>query len=81
MSSEQRQTVAGAYAKIEAHEDICALRYNQINQTLADLKGLIRWILGTSATIGIAIFGWMAVQLYNGKAPIQPVPVEVHNVP
>ena len=34
----ERQTVAGAYAKIDSHEEICALRYAQIASTLVDLK-------------------------------------------
>ena len=34
----QAKTVAGAYAKIESHEEICALRYTQIFETLGELK-------------------------------------------
>jgi hypothetical protein len=33
-----RRTTAGAYAKIEAHEDLCAERYRAINETLGELK-------------------------------------------
>lgn len=34
----ERQTVAGAYAKIEGHEDLCAERYRNIDNTLAGFK-------------------------------------------
>jgi hypothetical protein len=33
-----RRTTAGAYAKIEAHEDLCAERYRAINETLGELR-------------------------------------------
>lgn len=33
-----RQTVAGAFAKIESHEDLCAERYAGIHSTLGELK-------------------------------------------
>ena len=33
-----RQTVAGAYARIDAHEDLCAERYGNIHRALADLS-------------------------------------------
>lgn len=32
------QTVAGAYAKIDNHEEVCAERYARIFETLGDLK-------------------------------------------
>lgn len=32
-----RKTVAGAYAKIDKHEDECAIRYGHISETLGDL--------------------------------------------
>ena len=34
----ETQTVAGAYAKIEAHEDLCALRYHNIEQSMSGTK-------------------------------------------
>lgn len=32
------QSVAGAYAKIESHEELCAERYARIFESLGDLK-------------------------------------------
>ena len=60
----ERQTVAGAYEKIASHEDICAVRYKGINDTLGELKGLIHWILGGVASVGLGLIAWMALQLY-----------------
>lgn len=64
----EKQTVAGAYSKIEAHEDICALRYEGINRSIAELKGLLHLILTGTAGVVIAITGWLAVQVFNANA-------------
>ncbi len=55
---EEKKTVAGAYAKIEAHESLCALRYKGINEKL-------HWILLGLATLVVGLMSWMAVQLYS----------------
>lgn len=34
----ERQTVAGAYSKIQSHEDLCAERYANIHTSLGELK-------------------------------------------
>lgn len=54
---EERQTVAGAYAKIEAHEDLCAERYRTI-------YGLLRWILGILITATLGLLGWSLMEVY-----------------
>lgn len=36
-----RQTVAGAYAKIEGHEDLCAERYKNIDDKLIGFKATL----------------------------------------
>lgn len=62
-----RPTVAGAlaraeaaYAKIDSHEEVCAIRYEGINKTLAELR-LVVW------SVLFGLIGWMAVQLWNGQ--------------
>jgi hypothetical protein len=60
----EKQTVAGAYAKIEAHEDICALRYKGIGDSIKELKDLIHWILAGVAMVAVSLIAWMAVQLF-----------------
>ena len=58
-----RQTVAGAYAEAEnakkalkSHEDICAVRYASIHETLGELKKLV-WgmILGGGGLFGVSL--------------------------
>jgi hypothetical protein len=54
----EKKTVAGAYQKIEAHEDLCAERYRNIHETLGELKDGMKWairlIVGTA--LGAAAF-------------------------
>lgn len=70
---EERQTVAGAYAKIDAHEEICALRYKGIADALDDLKSWLRWIVSGVATIAVGLLGWALIQLYT----LQPLRTQV----
>lgn len=74
------KTVAGAYAKIETHEEICAFRYNTINATLADLKDSMRWIFRGMVGVLIAIVGYVAATVYSSaitsRASAAPIPVE-----
>lgn len=71
------KTVAGAYAKIEAHEDLCAERYSRINTTLGELKDGQKAHSKAAWGIVLALLGWMAVQLWNGQQPAAPAPVAV----
>lgn len=52
-----RLTIAGAYQRLAAHEDLCAERYRGINEKLS-------WILGGLATVVLALLAWALVQLY-----------------
>lgn len=61
----ERQTVAGAYAKIDAHEDVCAVRYANIHEAIGDLKKLVQGIIGGIIAAVLAVIAWMAVQLYT----------------
>lgn len=57
-------TIAGAYARIANHEQICAMRYGPI----------FRFLWGISAGVALIVVGllaWMAVQLYS----LQPLRV------
>lgn len=55
--TEARQTIAGAYLRIAAHEELCAERYRGINEKLS-------WMLGGMATMVMALLAWALVQLY-----------------
>lgn len=54
----QEQSVAGAYDRIEAHEELCAERYRGINEKLG-------WVLGGMGATLVGLITWMAVQLYT----------------
>lgn len=61
--TEARQTVAGAYAKIESHEDLCALRYAEIAETLRALKDDAKEQHKLLWSILLSVAGFMAVTL------------------
>lgn len=70
----ERKTVSDAYAhaesahqKIDGHEDLCAERYKNINDSLADLKAAIKGHQKIAWGIVIALLGWMAAQLWSGQ--------------
>lgn len=69
------KTVGGAYAKIEAHEDLCAERYANIHSTLADLKAGQGNHSKAAWGIVLALLGWMAVQLWQGVPHAVAAPV------
>jgi hypothetical protein len=54
---EERQTVAGAYREIRAHEELCAERYKGINEKLG-------WVLKGMAGLVLALLAWSVAQLY-----------------
>lgn len=68
------QTVAGAYAKIEAHEDLCAERYANIHtsmdETSANIKNLYN--LAWKATCAIvALLVTIVISLANAFYGLQ----------
>lgn len=69
--------MAGAYEKIESHEELCAFRYRSIEEKLGDFKGTLNKIVWGVISILLSVVGWMGVQLWDGvKAPREPVYVE-----
>lgn len=62
-----RQTVSGAYAKIEAHEDLCAERYGNIHTTLTELKDGQKSHGRAAWGIALALVAWMAAQLWSAN--------------
>lgn len=61
----ERQTVAGAYAKIDAHEDICAVRYKAIEDGLSDVKSEVKRHGAAAWVIAVALLGWLALQVWD----------------
>jgi hypothetical protein len=62
-----RPTAAGAYAKIEAHEDLCAERYGNIHTTLSELKEGQKGHGRAAWGIALALVAWMAAQLWSAN--------------
>lgn len=62
----ERQTVAGAYEKIESHEEICAVRYEAIGKTLQEVKDGLKGHNRAAWAIAMSILGFLAVQAWNG---------------
>lgn len=61
-----KRTIAGAYQKIEAHEELCAERYRNINASISDLKGLLKWALAFVATTCVGVIGYLGHQVIGG---------------
>lgn len=77
---EGRQTVAGAYDKIEAHEDLCAERYTNIHAAIADLKADSKAGRNALYGMGAALLGWLLMQVYSDLKDAQhpsPAPAAV----
>lgn len=71
--SGDRQTVAGAYMKIAAHEELCAERYRGINEKLS-------WVLRSLVGMLLALLAWALVQLY-ALEPLRPREAHEHTRP
>lgn len=59
----ERQTVAGAYARISEHERECALRYQTLASTLTDIKSDAREHRTLLWGILLSVLGFVAVTL------------------
>lgn len=68
--SGERQTVAGAYMKIAAHEELCAERYRGINEKLS-------WVLRSLVGMLLALLAWALVQLYALEPLRRHAPLEI----
>ncbi len=71
---EHPMTVAGAYAKIESHEQLCADRY-------ANIYAMLKAILGALGMMFLGLLGWALIQVYTLQ-PLrehqQPVTVQMN---
>ena len=88
--TEAKQTVAGAYLRLEGHERECALRYEALGKGISDLsieqasiKSGLRVGLCMLATIAVSLIGWLALQVYdlNRDQSIRPVVAPVVAAP
>lgn len=64
--------MSGAYAKIEAHEDLCAERYQNIRDDIGDLKEIMKTAGKALIGLVLALMTWGASQIYADlKTPPQ----------
>lgn len=77
---EDRQTVAGAYAKIESHEDLCSERYRAIHETLGEMKADSKTQSRLVVGVLLSLLAWMGIQLWDGQK-VQHASAESHAGP
>ena len=53
---------------ISAHEDLCAERYGNINLSIREIKGILKWAGTTAFAIIISLLGWSISQQMSANA-------------
>lgn len=61
--SETRQTVAGAYDRIDAHEELCAERLKNLHGRI----NLLFAVIGTAGVMAAAAGGWAFNKVYESQ--------------
>lgn len=61
--SEEKQSLAGAYAKLEGHEDLCAERLKNIHGRI----NLLFAVLGAAGLISAGAAGWAFNKVWDGQ--------------
>lgn len=56
---------------IEAHEDLCAERYNNINNSIGEIKSILKWAGTTGFLIIIGLLGFLAKTTWEAKEQAQ----------
>lgn len=59
---EARNRAEAAHDKMDAHERLCAERYQNINNSMSDLKTGLKWLAGLLLSVLIAVSGWSLTQ-------------------
>jgi hypothetical protein len=57
------RAVAGAYAKLEAHEDLCAERLQNLHGRI----NLLFAVIGAAAMIAVGAGGWAFTKVYESQ--------------
>lgn len=67
--------------KINAHEDICAIRYENINESLSRIMKILGWGGTALGGLVLSVLGWAMVQLYDAnQRAISKIPTTVQYV-
>lgn len=61
--TDPRQSVAGAYAKLEAHEDLCAERLQNLHGRI----NLLFAVIGAAAMIAVGAGGWAFSKVWDSQ--------------
>lgn len=68
----EKQTVAGAYQRLNEHEIDCERRYAALQTSVAllgeqgqSIKAGVRVAIGGIVTIAIGLIGWLGIQVYE----------------
>lgn len=59
---EARNRANAAHDKIEAHEDLCAERYRNINESVAEIKNILKWAGSGIIGLMLTVLGWLVLQ-------------------
>lgn len=61
----ERQTVAGAYQKIESHEELCSERYRALGVEIRDLKDGLKGMQKAAWGVVAGLAAYLLVQVYT----------------
>lgn len=76
------RTVAAAFARIAAHEELCAERYAAIRETIAELKSAMHSAGKMLAGLVLALLAWGGSQIYADiRREPPPAPAAVAPAP
>lgn len=56
-----------AHARVDGHEELCALRYNNLLNNISRIENILKWAGSLIVTILIAVLGWLIVAQINNN--------------
>lgn len=68
LARQAMDSATSAHAKIDSHEDICAIRYQHLEDGLGRLTKLVTWGGTTLAAIILAVLGWSMNALFEANS-------------
>lgn len=67
LARQAMDSATSAHAKIDSHEDICAIRYQHLEDGLKRLTNLVGWGGATLAAVILAVLGWAMTALFDAN--------------
>lgn len=65
----ERQTIAGAYSRIESHEDRCLIQYTAMHSVMQEMKDDLKWIKRSMFAAVLGFAAWSGAQLWHTIQP------------